>query len=778
MKEESKGKTRQELIKERLWTKDFQTKKEWWGMEHTILTNEEIKKEPLVVRKAYAIEYTTRYMPIAIRDYELIVGVPNTNSAGFGREFVDFTLPEEKEYALKTSCMTYKQYWDSHPANYAKLLARGIVGIKEDIYEQMNKETEKVDEGIDTEKMELYRAMLIALDAVVEFAHRYSELCVKTAAECEDPVRKKELLEMAQILLKVPENPATGFHEALQSMWLLHTVFHSCMEMMPVGRTDQYMYPYYQMDIESGKITKEYARELLTCFLSKFTERTQLNKEHWETNHTTAIDEAIGGADPEEYDKFSFMLDNTSDYNFGTDANHFLQNMIIGGCKPDGTDGTNDLTYMILEQTEYLNTVSPVMSVRINDHTPKDLLRLIARILANGRGEPTIYNEDNIIKGLVAKGIPIEDARDFCNDGCWEVLIQAKTVFTYEHVHTLKILEYFMMRGRSLVSGEQEWRDCGDPSEYATFDEFYEAFMKEVKQMQWDVVNNHFRHKNTRYRINPSVLLSTLTEDCIARGKDYTNKGGRYTFYGLIINSFSHTVDSLAAIKKFVYEDKAVTMDELTEAMKHNFEGKEALREMLVHRAPKYGNADPYVDGIAKRLMKDFADNVEVIEKTPGEKDIWPEVRLVAGIGTFENYVQFGRECGASADGRKYMESLSSNYSPSLGLDVEGPTAALKSATYPDILPYYTGGPVDLGVNANDIQGEEGIERLLGVIQAFRELGGNMMTVQVLNVETLKDAQEHPDKYPNLRVRLGGLSVYFTQLVKPQQDVIIARADR
>lgn len=546
---------------------------------------------------------------------------------------------------------------------------------------------------------------------------------------------------------------------------------------MPAGRTDQYLYPYYKKDIESGKITKEYARELLTSYLAKFSDCMQLNPEHWEFDHTTPLDEGWGGVNPDE--TFFFSMNNDQDWNLGSSANHFLMNMMLGGVTPEGEDATNDLTYMILEQLQFLETTSPIPSIRIHKDTPRSLLKLVTDILRQGRGEPAIYIDDNVIQGLVASGIPVEDARQYANDGCWEVLIEGKTNYSYEHVHALKVLEYFMMNGMSLTSGEKEWEDLGNPSQYKTYDEFYENYMKQIFTQAEDVVYNDITHfTGCRYKINPAVLLSTLTDDCMERGLDLFNKGARYRMFGLYITGFSHAVDSLAAIKKMVYEEKRVTMDEICEAMRTNYEGREDLRQMLLNDAPKYGNGDPYVDEIAAKFMKDFSDFAHELNERPEIKSAEPGYILECACGTFEHYVQFGRDCGASADGRPYMHSVASNYSPALGLDLNGPTAVLKSATTPDLIPFYSGGPLDIGINANEIVGEEGTERLISIIDSFREMGGMLMTLQVLNVDALRDAQKHPEKYPTLRVRLGGMSVFWNQLAKEQQEAIILRVGK
>lgn len=767
-------KTRIERLKERLWKKDFFTKIEWWGEKETILTNEEIKKEPISIRRAHAIHHTLRYMPACIKEDELIVGIANMTSVGWGREFPDYALPEEKEEAMKAA-LTVKQLGGLHPGDYAKVLRIGIRGIKDEIFAQMDQELAL--EQPDPDKLLVWRSMSLSLDAVVDLAHRYEDLVLREVSKTTDPKRKLELLEMARICRKVPEFPAESYHEALQSFWFFYIALHSCMEIIAAGRVDQVLYPYYKKDIESGKITKEWAEELTASWLVKFTERVQMNKAHWEPGHTTALDEALAGNEPDNLD-FFYSVDNDEEYNFGTSANHWMMNMILGGQDRDGNDATNDLSYLILKLWDYYELVSPVMSARFHKGTPQEFKDLCAKVLIHGGdGEPTIYNDETVIAGLVESGIPIEDAREYSNDGCWEVLIPGKTNYVYEHVHGLLCLEYLLNNGKSLVRGRQEMKDIGDPAQFKTFEDFYQAYMGYIYESADAVVTTNVKYRHLRSSISPSCLLSTIMDDCIARGKDIFTGGSHYTLYGLYITGFSHAIDSLAAIKKFVYEEKKVSMDELVEAIKTDFEGKEPLRQMLIHGAPKFGNDDAYVDDIAARFMADFAAwsrkrNTYDDIKHSAE----PGFKITCANGTFEHYGHFGRDCGASADGRHYMDSFASNYSPSLGADKNGPTAVIKSATHPNNVDFYAGGPVDIALAPDEFKGSNGVNRLSGLIDSFCELGGALMTLQCMDVETLLDAQAHPENHMNLRVRLGGLNVYFVMLTKYQQDIIIRRA--
>ena len=763
---------RMERIKERLFTKDFYTKIEWWGKEETILTSEEVRKEPLVVRKALATQHLLRDMPVELKPDELIVGKINMLSVGYGREFPEYALPEEKEIG-RLSGFTEKNVAAKHPADYDKLLRLGVTGVKQEIYAEIEKELARKDR--EEEKLNLWRAMIISLDGLVDFAHRYAELLLREARNEKDPNRIKELLEMSRICNKVPEYPAESYQEALQSFWFFFASLHSCMEEVAAGRPDQYFYPYFKKDIDSGVLTVEKAEELTGSWLVKFSERVQLDREHWEFNHFTAIDENYDGGNIDDSANV-FSMENAAEYNLGTSANHWEQNVILAGQNADGSDATNDLTYIMLKQWNFFELVSPVMSVRFHKNSPAKLYDACARILRNGSGEPTIYNDEPIIDGLVASGIPLEEARGYSNDGCWEVLIPGKTNYQYGHVQVLLLLEYLLNRGKSMIRDQAESPDFGDPLRYKTFEEFYAAFLNAIKYDVDRIMNLRISYWQDRYKIAPSVLFSSLLDNCVPTGRDISNGGAKYSIYTFLITGLANCLDSLVAIKKFVFDEKKLTMAEMIEALKTDFAGKEPLRQMLIKRAPKFGNDDPYADDLVAMLMKDFERIVNERAAQPDVKEKGePGFIVNVGCGTFESYANFGHRCGASADGRHAQDTVSSNYSPSVGLDINGPTAVIKSITRPDIVPYYSGGPLDMQINSTAVKGEEGVKRVASLIKSFQELGGIMMTITGTNVETLMDTQEHPDKHPGLRVHLGGLSAYFIALAKDQQDIIINR---
>lgn len=759
--------TRAEKIKRRLYDVEFVTKKEWWGMDETILTNDEVKSEPLVVRKALGIQYVMHNMPAEIKPDELIVGIAAMANTGFGYEFPDYALPEEKEEALK-SCYTYKSVWGHHPGDYEKLLKIGVKGIREEIYVKLREEAAKAD--YDHEKLNLYRAMIISLNSLVELAYRYMQLAIRQANREPDPKRREELLQIAEICCNVPENPARTYHEALQSVFFMMIALQSTLEICPIGRSDYYLYPYYKHDVEAGLITRQQAEELTLSWLAKYSERVQTDPKLFEAGHETALDQSDGG-DPENYGG-SFAMENDKDYNFGTSANHFLLNMILGGQYPDGTDSTNELTYILLEQWNYLEAIVPVCSVRFHKNSPEKLYELVARILRDGSGEPAIYNDEVIIKGLVDIGIPLEDARVYSNDGCWEALVPGKTNFGFEYVNILQILEHTLHGGYSLVRGKKEAELPGDPRSCQSFDEFYNTyFLPLVRGKMEYIIKTKLRFRPDRYKIAPSPLLSAVMDGCIERGRDLSNDGARYNLYPLMLTGFANCIDSLVVLQKLVYEEKKLTLDQIIEATEKNFEGFEDLRMLVKNRAPKFGNDDPLADAMAVRVMDDCVQQLDAVKASLDNEDLLS----CLGVATFETYMSIGYNMGASPDGRGLHESISSNYSPALGVDKNGLTAVIKSVTKADLYRYFSGCPVDLQIQSNESGGEEGVKRVVSIIKSFLELGGVILTLTGINEADMIAAQKDPKKYESLRIRMGGLSAYFVALPKEHQDTLIRK---
>lgn len=753
-----------EKIKNRIF-KEFTEKKEWWGLNTTILTNKEIAAEPLVVRKAMATAFVLNNMPIFIRDDELVVGNQVMGAIELGRTFPRYATDEELA-AAEAEGFNEESVWGHHPANYERLLEKGLCGYRSEV----RRKKAEAERQQDSDKIAFYRACEICLDALRDFALRYAVLAEDMAGQESDTVRRNELLEIARICRVVPENPAGSFHEALQSFWIFYSAIQSCLEYVPAGRADQYFYPYYKKDRDTGVLSEEFAEDLVCSYLAKFSDRVQQNKDHWE-KHTTAGNFASGGTDLSTVEMETFYFDDMEDQKIGEGqgVNTWLMNVILGGVDRAGNDATNDLTYMILRCWAQLELISPTMSVRLHKRAPQELYELCARILRDGSGEPALYNDERIIEGLVKLGIPVEEARDYSNDGCWEVLIPGKTDHSFAHIEVLRLLEYTLFRGNSLLRGRMEGIDVGDPCAFNTFDELYAAFLKQIDFRMNQLVEKKVHYYGRVCSIAPDPMFSTFLDDCVEKGKDCTDGGARYIFHAPVVTGVSNCVDSLAAIKKLVFEEKALTMEELLQAIRANFEGYESIRQMCINRVPKFGNDEDYVDTLAKDLLSQIVGMLKVYQEK------YPRIYFPLAIGTFERYGHFGSVCAASADGRLAREPVAANFSPSVGCDLSGPTAALLSISKPDLLPFATGAPIDIQINSNEVAGEAGISRLVALVRSFMDLGGLIFTITGVSEQAMRDAQLHPDSHRSLRVRLGGFSAYFIALSETMQEDMIKR---
>lgn len=770
-------------IKDRLFNVEFHDPGIWHFKDVNILdNNEELKKEPLVVRKARAQEYMCLHLPAIIKPDEIIVGNPNQNSVGWGTVMPIYYTEEEGVQASRYK-LNEASVWGHHPPAWDKIIKQGVVGVKKEINESINKQFLCVNPNI--EALNEYRAMLIALDGLSEFGKRHAQEAMKQALVCKDPIRRKELFEIYEACSNVPENPARNLQEAAQAYWFTYCIVNSGGEYVPLGRADQFLYPYFEKDLSEGRITRERAIDIIGNFLVKCNERIITDTKKAENHYNFGLfsqGELFEESSPKSkvnttggYDQRALTwrndedINSDSNYNYGQSGNDWLMNCIVGGQNSDGSDATNELSYLFIDIMHDMKLIMPTLAARVHKNTPESFYDKIAEVLRYGQGEPMIYNDETIIPGFIDMGIPLEAARDYTNDGCWETLIPGKSHFSYAHVMNLRCLEWVLNRGVSMHNKSKEGLDTGDPTMFKDWDEFYEAYKKQM----YEQIDFHCKRRlanfGLSYMIAPDPLMSSIMLDCVEKGRDLSQDGARYLFHLILITGLSNTVDSLAVIKKLVYEEKSVTMDELIMALQDNWSGHERLRARVLNRIPKFGNDDDYVDNIAVKLMKDFEDRVDEWRR---KQDT---MMFPAGIGTFENYAALGREIGASPDGRYFGDALASNYSPSAGADVEGPTAVIKSITKPELLKYYCGCPLDIAVNSNEYEGEAGIERLKGLIKSFCELGGQILTITSTNVEDLKDAKIHPENHRDLRVRMGGLSAYFIAMSPMQQDNIIKR---
>ena len=613
------------FLKDQLFNSFFE-RKIWWGDDLSIFDSGEegLEKLPMTMRKALAFEKVCNEMPIQILDRELIVGTTTMSSVGFGHTFPKYETDEEAEEFAKIT-LDRKSVWGHHLPYYPKVLTLGYLGI----IEQIDKELAAIDPA-DEEGVNFLKSSRYCLQAACKVPARYADLAEQKAVQEENEDRKAELLEIARICRKVPMNPPETFHEALQAAWFVHMLLHSTLSYTPLGRIDQYLYPCYEADVKAGTMTRERALDLIGSFWIKFNERMQFKKEYME-NHLTFGDWSQGG-DPNE-PTTTFDMENDADYTFGQSANHWLQSATVSGLGPDGVDKTNDLSYLLLRSINDLELISPMISARIHKDSPKEWIDFIGGELCEGGAQPVIFNDDVIATGMIERmGIPKEDAWDYSSDGCWEVLIYGKTEYAYGHIELLPCMEALFNRGKSMNNSNMIGFDIGEDglSKLDTFDKFYEAYFDQVRYRIDGALRNKMRYYDEVHKIAPEPFLSAMVCDCVEKHRDMTHRGARYRFYSLMATGLSHCIDSLSAIKKVVYDEKRVTLEEAIQILRDNWEGHEALRQYCLNRTPKYGNDDPEADAILTRFFSDFCDRADYWNQ---EVD---ELQVTAGVATFE----------------------------------------------------------------------------------------------------------------------------------------------
>lgn len=777
---------RMEKIKKRLFEVEFHDPGTWHFTDVNILDEwPEIIDEPMVVRKGYAQKYMGERLPAIIKDDELIVGNPNQNSVGWGTVIPIYYTAKEGEQASRYQ-LNESSVWGHHPPDWGRILKIGTNGVKEQITAEIKKEFNS--EEPNEMKLNEYKAMLVSLEGLEAFGKRHAKAALNLAYNCKNKIRKEELMEIYRNCSNVPMNPARNFYEAVQSYWFTYCMINSGGEYVPLGRADQIIYPFYKADIEAGLISKEEAKDILASFLVKCNERivqdTKLAENHYnfglfsqgtipdENNMVSGTNQTGGYAVRALTWQEQESVNSDANFNYGQSGNDWLMNCIVAGQNADGTDATTDVSYLFVEIMHEMSLVMPTLAVRVHKNTPAEFINKVAEVLRYGQGEPMIYNDDTIIPGFVALGIPVEVARDYSNDGCWETLIPGKSHFSYAHVLNIRAIEWVFNGGISQHNQNMEGIDTGPLEELTSFEDFYAAYQKQTNNYIDRQCNTRLENYGLSYMIAPDPLMSSITDDCVSKGSDISQDGGRYVFHQLLSTGFSATVDSLMVIKKLVYEKKELTLTEMKDILLANWEGYEDFRAEAVNKVPKFGNDIDEVDNIAVRVLNDFADYVS--EWNNKNKRIY----FVSGIGTFENYAALGRDISATPDGRLQGEALAPNYAPMPGVDMNGPTAVIKSITKPDLLRFYSGTPLDLSINSHDVEGEAGIVRLSGIIRSFCELKGQILTITSTNVKNLEDAKIHPENHKGLRVRMGGLSAYFIAMSPVQQDNIIKRFNR
>jgi len=685
-----------------------------------------------------------QYLPVKILDGELIVG------AQFNTALSKCFTKEEARKWWKEESKWLKEMMRLHEVgvmncgaisghivpDYKKVLEKGFKGIKEEIRQQM--------EGHDEEEKKDYcKSMIIAIEGTERFAGRYAEEAEKIAEGEKNEQRKKELLEIARICKKVPWEPAETFHEALQSVWFTH-MLDMAAESYPGpglshGRFDQYMYPYYKKDIEEGRLTKKFAKELLECFWIK---------------HNYA------------YDFMGFVgVKQGITSGFG-------QLMTIGGITKEGEDAVNELTWLLLDVIDDMNMLEPKRNIRISKKTSDEFLMRVCESIRKTQGSAFLLNfDENAIKGLLWEGLSKEDAMDYGVVGCLENTAQGKDRSGTVDVNPnlAKPVEFVLSNGRDMLTGKRVTSETGSPEKFKSYEEFEKAYFEQLDQCMGKSLESASKADEIRAKYEPTPYLSTLIEGCAEKGKDVRNGGPIYNFITVEGVGLATAADSLAAVKKFVYDDKQITMEELIEAIKDNFEGKENLRRMLSTKAPKYGNDDDYVDDIARKISRHWTE--EVFTHTSP----YTGRRFRGGYLSWNYFIDFAPLTAATPDGRLRGTYLSNGIQPVQGKDKKGPTAVIRSAGKLGLETVPNGASQVIAFSAASLKDEEHLKKFASLLRAYGEVGGTSLMINMIDPETLKDAQEKPEEYENLIVRVTGYNAYFANLGKEIQDEIIAR---
>jgi formate C-acetyltransferase len=622
-------------------------------------------------------------------------------------------------------------------AGYEWVITEGINGIRKKIEEKLASLDAATYEGY--EKSIYLNALLIACDGIVTLAKRYAQLAEKMASEEKDPRRKGELEKIAEICDWVPANPARTFWEAMQSFYFYQTCI-IMQEQAPSynpGRMDQYLYPYYKKDIEKGLITKEQAQELFNCLWIKLAESCLFQDER------TA-----------KYAAGYMMFQNTS----------------CGGITKSGLDAVNELSYMMIQATMDVRLYQPSLSIRYNkEKNPDSFLRKVVDLVAVGIGFPSIFNDAIGIKMVLHKGVPLEEANNWNPCGCVETNLTGKmrTYTDYAHMNLGSAVEFALTDGVQRLTKVKLAAQTGDPRKFKSFQEFKEAIKAQLAHLIRKAVEINQVLESVVGEIRPVPVVSLSFKECVESARDYEWGGAKYSLGNAIsLVGVADIIDSLATVKKLIYEDKALSWDTLLEALDSNFEGHEEIRRMCLS-TPKYGNDIGEVDEIATEIIQFIAEEIGKYRGKHG--------KMLCGILPVTAHIPGGLLVGALPSGRKACVPLSDGLSPMQGTDVNGPTAILKSVSKINHSMYGSGTLLNMKLDPPLLKDERGKTTLMSLLKSMCDLGVYHIQINVISPETLREAQKYPERHRNLLVRVAGYTAYFVELEKTVQDEIISR---
>ena len=795
---------------------------------------------PIIRRRSAAFAHILRNLPIVIRDHELVVGSATVAPRGcqvfpeYSFEWLEaefdtvatraadpFYISEQTKAELREAYSYWKGKTNSDlakanmspeaynaftvhgiftPGNYFyngighvcvqydKVLAKGYRGIIAEAQAALDKLD--VADGDYVPRSNFLFAVIESCEAVIEYARRYAKLAAEMAAKEADPVRKEELRTISKNCAHVPEFPATNFHEACQSFWFVQLLLQieSSGHSISPGRFDQYMYPYYKKDIDAGRLTIEQAQELIDCIWVKL-------------NDINKVRDA-GSAD-------------------GFAGYGMFQNLIVGGQNIHGMDATNDLSYMCLEAAMHVPLPQPSISVRVWNGTPQSFMLKAGALTRLGTGLPAYYNDEVIIPSIMARGLTLEDARDYCIIGCVEPQKAGKTDGWHDAAFFNMCRPMELVFSNGVDRGVQIGPETGDVTTFQTFEEFFNAYKAQQSYMIKLLVNANNAIDAAHAARCPLPFQSCMVDDCIARGKSLQEGGAIYNFTGPQGFGIANNTDGLLAVKQLVFDEKKVTMAEFKAALDANFgygiQGKKAeeltaeiateiarqgieltekivadiyrqvttcgsldeatkaryreIKRLIDETCPKYGNDIYEVDMFAREVANTYTREVEKYKNYRGGI-------FQAGLYPVSANVPLGAQTGATPDGRLAYTPIADGIGPASGRDVKGPTATANSVAKLEQGVASNGTLLNQKFHPSALQGMSGLTKFVSLIRSYFDQKGMHMQFNVVTRETLLDAQQHPEKYKTLVVRVAGYSALFTTLSKSLQDDIIARTQQ
>ena len=656
------------------------------------------------------------------------------------RIFAD--LPEEWHEAYEAGIYTefMEQRAPGHTVLDNKIYTKGMLDFKQDIAESLAA-LDFAEDPKAQEKREALRAMDISCDAVILFAERHAELAEDRAAAEKDLGRRAELEKIGEVCRHVPARAPREFHEALQYYWFCHLAVITELngwDAFNPGHLDQHLLPFFEKGLADGTLSRESARELLEAFFVKF------------NNHPAPPKVGVTAAESGTYTDFA--------------------NINIGGLLQDGSDGSNEISHMLLDIVDEMHLLQPSTNVQLSRKTPNALLEHTLRVVRQGYGFPSIFNADTVVEEQIRQGKSLEDARAGGCSGCVEVGAFGKEAYILTGYFNLpKVLDLALHNGFDPKTQRQLGPETGEAKSFATFEELFVAFERQLRHFVDLKIRGNQIIESLYAREMPAPFLSVLIDDCIAEGRDYNAGGARYNNNFIQAVGIGTITDSLAAIKELVYEKASTGLDELVAILDRDFSEDEPLRQRLLHRTHKYGNDDDYADDLMRRV---FQSAFEGIDGRPTAKGGTYRLEMLPTTC----HVYFGSVTGATADGRFDGQPVSEGISPVQGSDRSGPTAVLKSAGKMDHVK--TGGTLlNMKFSPSLLAGKEGIDNLAHLVRSYFKMDGHHVQFNVVNAELLRQAQADPASHRDLIVRVAGYSDYFCDLSTELQEEIIARTE-